>query len=349
MCAGSLRSKIPRSSSITPYSAKTIWLKQIKPKEAELKAFYERNKATYNNSIPEKRKVQYVVLDTAKIEAGVSVSHEDLQAYYDQHRDDYRVPEQVNVSHILIKTPLPGPDGKVDPKGVEEARKKAEDVLKQLKAGGNFAELAKKYSEDPGSGKNGGSLGWIGKGRTVPEFEQTAFSLAKGATSGLVQSSYGFHIIRLDDKQAAHVKPLDEVKDQIEGSIKQQKAAQAAANQVNALLAQARSAGLDKAAAAKGLNVISTDFVSRTDTLAGHWQFAAVHERGVWPGRKVPARPGADSAGLCRVPGIGDQAGFDSHVRRDSQPGRRRIQERARCRPAYSENPGAGRSRQGRT
>ena len=197
------------------------------------------------------------------------MSREDLQAYYDQHRDDYRVPEQVNVSHILIKTPLPGPDGKVDPKGVEEARKKAEDVLKQLKAGGNFAELAKKYSEDPGSGKNGGSLGWIGKGRTVPEFEQAAFSLAKGATSGLVQSSYGFHIIRLDDKQAAHVKTLDEVKDQIEGAIRQQKAAQAAANQVNSLLTQARSLGLDKAAAAKGLNVINTDFVSRTDALPG--------------------------------------------------------------------------------
>jgi peptidyl-prolyl cis-trans isomerase D len=244
-------------------------LKQINPNETELKAFYERNKASYNNSIPEKRKVRYVVLDNAKIEAGVSVSREDLQAYYDQHRDDYRVPEQVNVSHILIKTPLPGGDGKVDPKGVEEARKKAEDVLKQLKAGGNFAELAKKYSEDPGSGKNGGSLGWIGKGRTVPEFEQTAFSLAKGATSGLVQSSYGFHIIRLDDKQAAHVKTLDEVKDQIEGAIKQQKAAQAAANQVNGLLAQARSTGLDKAAATKGLNVITTDFVSRTDALPG--------------------------------------------------------------------------------
>ncbi len=155
------------------------------------------------------------------------------------------------------------------PREWKRRARRREDVLKQLKAGGNFADLAKKYSEDPGSGKNGGSLGWIGKGRTVPEFEQTAFSLAKGATSGLVQSSYGFHIIRLDDKQAAHVKTLDEVKDQIEGSIRQQKAAQAAANQVNALLAQARSAGLDKAAAAKGLNVISTDFVSRTDSLPG--------------------------------------------------------------------------------
>src|SRR6266852_1725031 len=244
-------------------------LKQIHPSDAELKAFYDRNKATYNNSIPEKRKVRYVVLETAKIMAEASVSPQDLQGYYDQHREDYRVPEQVSVSHILIKTPLPGPDGKVDPKGVEEARKKAEDVLKQLKAGGNFGELAKKYSEDPGSGKNGGSLGFIGRGRTVPEFEKTAFSLPKGATSDLVQSSYGFHIIRVDDKQAAHLKTLDEVKDQIEGSIREQKAAQAASNQVNALLAQARGTGLDKAAAAKGLNLVDTDFVSRTDGLPG--------------------------------------------------------------------------------
>jgi peptidyl-prolyl cis-trans isomerase D len=244
-------------------------LKQIQPNEAELKAFYERNKATYNNSIPEKRKLRYVVLDMAKIQAGTAVSREDLQVYYDQHKDDYRVPEQVSVSHILIKTPLPGADGKVDGKGVEEARKKADDVLKQVKAGGNFAELAKKYSEDPGSGKNGGSLGFIGRGRTVPEFEKAAFSLAKSSTSDLVQSSYGFHIIRVDDKQAAHVKTLDEVKDQIEESIKQQKAAQAVTNQVNALLGQARSAGLEKAAAAKGLQVVSTDFVSRTDTLPG--------------------------------------------------------------------------------
>src|SRR6478672_2113648 len=148
-------------------------------------------------------------------------------------------------------------------------RSKAEGILKQLKAGGNFAELAKKDSEDPGSGKNGGSLGFIGRGRTVPEFEKAAFSLPKGSISDLVQSSYGFHIIRVDDKQAAHLKTLDEVKDQIEQSIKQQKAGQAVTNQVNALLSQARSAGLDRAAAAKSLQVVSTDFVSRTDNLPG--------------------------------------------------------------------------------
>jgi peptidyl-prolyl cis-trans isomerase D len=244
-------------------------LKSIHPTDAELKAFYERNKATYNNSIPEKRKLRYVVLETAKVEAQTQVTPDDLQAYYDQHRDEFRVPEQVNVRHILIKTPLPGPDGKVDAKGAEEARKKAEDVLKQIKSGGNFAELAKKYSEDPGSAKNGGSLSWIGKGRTVPEFEKAAFSLPKGGTSDLVQSSYGFHIIHVDDKQDAHLKTLDEVKDQIQSTIKQQKAARAADSQASALLTQARTAGLDKAAAARGLQVISTDFVSRSDSLPG--------------------------------------------------------------------------------
>jgi len=244
-------------------------LKEIHPGDTELKAFYERNKATYSNSIPEKRKIRYVLLDTARVQAQTPVTREDLQAYYGQHRDEFRVPEQVNVQHILVKTPLPGHDGKADPRGAEEARKKADDVLKQLKAGGDFSELASKYSEDPGSAKNGGSLGWIGKGRTVPEFEKVAFSLPKGSTSDLVQSSYGFHIIHVDDKQEAHVKLLDEVKDQIEPTVKQQKAARAADSQANALLAQARSAGLDKAAAATGLEVVTTDFVSRTDSLPG--------------------------------------------------------------------------------
>jgi peptidyl-prolyl cis-trans isomerase D len=244
-------------------------MKQIHPGDAELKAYYDAHKASYNNSIPEKRKVKYAVLDTAKLQAETPVSPEELQSYYADHRDDYRVPEQVSVRHILIKTPLPGPDGKVDQKGVDEARKKAEDILKQVKAGGNFADLAKKFSEDPGSAKDGGSLGFIGKGRTVPEFEKAAFSLPKGGTSDLVQSSYGFHIIHVDDKQDAHVKTLDEVKAQIEPVIRQQKAGKIADTKANTLLTQARTEGIDKAAAASGLQVVNSDFVSRTDTLPG--------------------------------------------------------------------------------
>src|SRR5881296_655113 len=182
-------------------------LKEIHPSEAELKAFYERNKTTYNNSIPEKRKIRYVVVDTAKIQAETQVIHEELQAYYSQHRDEYRVPEQVKASQILIKTPLPGPDGKVDPNGIEEARKKAEDVLKQLKSGAKFEELAKKYSQDAESAKNGGSLGWIQRGRfPSAAVDKAAFSLPKGTASDVINAGYGFDIIRVDDKQEAHVK-----------------------------------------------------------------------------------------------------------------------------------------------
>jgi peptidyl-prolyl cis-trans isomerase D len=243
--------------------------KTVQPSEAELKAFYDRNKAQYTNSIPEKRKIKYVAIDNSRLEAQTQISAQDLQAYYDQHREEYRVDQQVNVRHILIKTPLAGPDGKVDQKGVDAARKKSEDILKQVKAGGNFAELAKKNSEDTGSAENGGSIGWIGKGRTVPQFESAAFSLPKGATSDLVQSSYGFHIIHVDDKQDAHLKTLAEVKEQIEPVLKQQKVASAVESESSALLSQARSGGLEKAATAKGLQVITTDFVSRNDALPG--------------------------------------------------------------------------------
>jgi peptidyl-prolyl cis-trans isomerase D len=243
-------------------------LKALHPAEAELKAFYDRNKQTYVNSIPEKRQLKYVVLDNTKMLAQTQVTQQDLASYYDQHRDEYRVPEQVNVRHILVKTTPPGPDGKVDPKALDTARAKAEDVLKQVKGGGNFADLAKKYSEDT-TAKEGGSLGWIGRGKTVPEFEKVAFSLPKGGTSDLVKTTFGFHIIHLDDKQEAHIKTLDEVKSQIEPLIKQQKAGEAAQHAADQLLADAKATSLEKAASAKGLQVISTDFVTSKDILPG--------------------------------------------------------------------------------
>ncbi len=244
-------------------------LKGLHPSDLELKAFYDRNKATYNNSIPEKRKIKYVLIDTAKLQSEAQVSQQDLQKYYDQHRDEYRVPEQVNVRQILIKTPLPGTDGKVDQKGIDAARSKAEDALKQLKAGAKFEDLAKKYSEDPSS-KNGGSVGWIKRGGfPVPEVDKAAFSLAKGGTSDVINAGYAFVILRVDDKQDAHLKTLAEVKDQIEPILKQQKAQQAADAGASALVSQARTAGLDKAAAAKGMPVVATDFISRTDSLPG--------------------------------------------------------------------------------
>ena len=243
--------------------------KGLNPTPEELKAFYDSHQRNYANSIPEKRKIKYVLIDTSKIKDSVPVTQEDLQAYYDQHRDQYRLAEQAKVSHILIKTPLPGPDGKVDEKGAADAQKRTEDLLKQLKNGAKFEDLARKYSEDPGSAKEGGSLGWIGKGRTVPEFEKVAFSLPKGQISGLVKSSYGFHIIRVDDRQEAHMKTLNEVKAEIEPVVKQQKAQAAAQKQADDLLQHAKTEGLEAAASAAKLPVVTTDFIARRELLPG--------------------------------------------------------------------------------
>jgi len=243
--------------------------KGLHPADAELKAYFESHKQGYVNSIPEKRKVKYAAIDVSKSEAAVQVTPDELHNYYNDHRDQYRTPEQVKVSHILIKTPLPGADGKVDEKGVTEAQNRAADLLKQLKGGAKLEDLATKYSEDPGSAKQGGSLGWIGKGQTVPEFEKTAFSLPVGQISDLVKSSYGFHIIRVDEKKDAHMKTLDEVKDQIEPILKHQKAQQIAQKQAEQLLKDARAKGLEAAAAALGDSVIITDFFGRKDLLPG--------------------------------------------------------------------------------
>jgi peptidyl-prolyl cis-trans isomerase D len=244
--------------------------KGLHPTDDELKAFYESHKASYANSIPEKRKVKYAVVETGKAEAGVQVTPDDLRKYYDDHRDQYRVPEQVKVSHIWIKMPLPGADGKTDDKAVAEAQHRADDLLKQIKSGAKFEDVAKKYSEDPGSANVGGSLGWIGKGQMAAEFEKAAYSLPKGQISDVVKSLDGFHIVRVDDKQDAHVKPLDEVKSTIEPILKHQKGQQAAQKQAEALLKQARTPeGLDAAAAEQHIAVINSDFFGRKDMLPG--------------------------------------------------------------------------------
>jgi peptidyl-prolyl cis-trans isomerase D len=273
--------------------------KGLHPTTEELKAFYDSHQKSYANSIPEKRKIKYAVLDTGKIQAGVQVTHDDLQAYYNAHRDQYRVAEQVKVSHILIKTPLAGSDGKVDEKGVAEAQRRAEDLLKQLKAGARFEDLAKKNSEDPGSAKEGGSLGWIGKGRTVPEFEKAAFSLPKGQMSDLVKSSYGFHIIRVDDKQDAHMKTLDEVKGEIEPILKQQKTQDIAQKQAEDLLQQAKTQGLDAAAAAKGVSVVTSDFFSRRDLVPGLGPAPQFMDAVFTAGEKSPPEMASTSQGFA--------------------------------------------------
>jgi peptidyl-prolyl cis-trans isomerase D len=246
-------------------------LKTLHPTEPELQAFYERNKQTYVNSIPEKRQLKYVVLDNGRILAQTNVTQQQLEDYYNQHRDEFRIPEQVTVRQIVINKPLPGSDGKIDQKALDAARAKADDVAKQLKAGANFADLAKKYSDDA-TKEQGGLVGSV-RPDVFPDaaVKAAVTSTAKGKSSDVISAGYAFVIIRVDDRQEARVKPLAEVKDQIEPLIKQQNAAQEGQRAADQLLSQAKAGGssLEKAAASKGLQVTTTDFVTSRDALPG--------------------------------------------------------------------------------
>ena len=246
-------------------------LKTLHPTEPELQAFYERNKQNYVNSIPEKRQLKYVVLDNARMLAQTIVTQQQLEDYYSQHRDEFRIPEQVTVRQIVINKPLPCSDGKIDQKALDAARAKADDVAKQLKAGANFADLAKKYSDDA-TKEQGGLVGSVRPDVFPDAAVKTAVtSTPRGQTSDVISAGYAFVIIHVDDRQEARVKPLAEVKDQIEPLIKQQNAAQEGQRAAEQLLSQARASGssLEKAAASKGLQVTSTDFVTSRDALPG--------------------------------------------------------------------------------
>ncbi len=187
---------------------------KIEPTDADLTAYFEKNKARYN--VPERRTVRYALLSFDQLREHANVSDDDIKAYYNQHLEQYQLPDRAHVAHILFKTV-----GKTDAE-VEEIRKKAEDVLKKAKSGANFADLAKQYSEDTTKDK-GGDLDWIVRGQTVPEFEQAAFSLPKGAVSDLVKTQYGFHIIKVIDRQMARTQTLDEVRPQILATLQQEK------------------------------------------------------------------------------------------------------------------------------
>jgi peptidyl-prolyl cis-trans isomerase D len=243
--------------------------KTIKPTDTELKAFFDASLARYANAIPEKRQIKYFVLNEKDVAAKITVDPAAVQRAYSANQESYRVPERVKVRHILIETPKPGPDGKVDQKAIDEARVKAQDVLKQVKATGDWAGLAKKYSGDPGSKDKGGELDWVGRGQTVAEFDKIAFSQSKGQISDPVQSSFGFHIIQTEDKEDAHLKPLAEVKAGIEDNLKQDKIKTEMNRLANEAQDVARKQGLDKAAAKYSAHVEESNPVGHGDILPG--------------------------------------------------------------------------------
>ena len=235
---------------------------KITPDVTEIKAAYEKNRSKYQ--VPEKRVVRYGLIDLTQLRQNAQVSDADLKAQYQQNIQQYEVPNRVHAEHILLMTV-----GKTDAE-IEEIHQKAEDVLKQAKKGTNFEDLAKKYSEDPGSKDKGGDLGWITQGQTVPEFEKIAFGLEKGKISDLVKTQYGFHIIKVLDKETAHTKPFEEVKDSIRAPLlltKTDKMASDEADQLSATIRRSNKVSLDELGKQFHLSLGETRPVTATDPI----------------------------------------------------------------------------------
>jgi len=186
----------------------------VKPTPDEVKAYFEKNKSFY--PMPETRNFQLIVADLGKIAQTIQISDSQVEAYYHSHMDQYRTPDRVHARHILLST-----TGKADADKVK-IKARAEDLLKQLRAGANFAELAQKNSEDPGSASKGGDLGWVVRGQMVKEFEDTTFALKPTEISNVITTQYGFHIIQVLEKEPARLKTLEEVKAQILSALRNQ-------------------------------------------------------------------------------------------------------------------------------
>jgi len=181
-----------------------------------VRKYYETAKASF--TLPVKLSYQVVVLDQEKVAASINVTDDQLRAAYSGALDNFRMPERVHARHILLKT-----EGKSDAEK-KALLAKAQDLLKQLKSGADFAELAMKNSED-GSKDQGGDLGWFTRGQMVPEFETATFALKPKELSGVVTSQFGYHIIQVLEKDPAKVKPFEEVKDELAKEVRAQSVA----------------------------------------------------------------------------------------------------------------------------
>jgi peptidyl-prolyl cis-trans isomerase D len=233
---------------------------------AELQTAYNRMKASY--TIPESRNAQVILIDQDQVAATVKVPEAQLQAYYEAHKDDFRVKDRVKVRRILFDTV-----GKV-PDEVAKIKAKAQDVLKQARAAGaDFAALAKKNSQDQATVDKGGDLGWMQREQlsALGPFADVAFKLKPGEVSDLVTTQFGFDIIKVEEKEPSGLQPFDKVRDQIAPKI----SGQLVIDKMQTLAAQAR-ADLMKApqsgeqiASKLGLQFVKADDVLPEGVIAG--------------------------------------------------------------------------------
>jgi peptidyl-prolyl cis-trans isomerase D len=260
---------------------------EAEPTEAEIKAYYDTHKASFQT--PEKRSLAIILLDPNKAATPLP-SDAELRKDYAAKQDTFRTPERVQARHILIKS---------DASNDAAMKAKAEGILKQIQGGGDFAKLAMENSDDPGSKAQGGELGFIVKGQTVPEFEKAAFSLQPGQTSGLVKTTYGYHIIQVEKHEPAHLASFDEVKAQLTADAMQRAQAAEMQNLADKAVAELHKDPLhpEKAAEALGTTLIHADNIQTGDPIPG------IGVSKEFSDAVAPLRKGEMTAGPIVLPG----------------------------------------------
>ena len=205
---------------------------EVEVSEEDLQSYFETNQLDFAR--PAQRKVRFITLTPQIFVSAITVRDREIERYYNQNLFRYETPEQVGASHILFKT---SPDTDED-----AVRQKAEGVLARAKSGEDFAELAREFSDDT-SGELGGDLGVFPRGQMVPEFEQAAFSMSAGQISDLVQTTYGFHIIKVTSRQEPLARSLESVKEEVRSTITQDKARQLMEGAVASAAAKLQASG----------------------------------------------------------------------------------------------------------
>ncbi|PWF25603.1 SurA N-terminal domain-containing protein [Corticimicrobacter populi] len=236
------------------------------PTEAQIKAWYDANQDALRQ--PEQVAIEYLVLDEPAATQGVTVTDQDIADYYAQNKSQFTRPERRRASHILVTLPS-GADEATKAK----ARAEADALLQEARANPEgFADMARNRSQDPGSAGQGGDLGWIARNTLFNSVEDAVYGLQPGEISGVIESPFGFHILRLTQYEPEQVKPLEEIRAEIEQDIRQQVAAQRFADMATTLtrLIYEQRDSLQPAADALQLQIRKADGIARTELLEGN-------------------------------------------------------------------------------
>jgi peptidyl-prolyl cis-trans isomerase D len=237
---------------------------QVAVDDGSLQSYYQSHQDKYKD--PEKRQISYVLLKTDDFLDKIQVTEDEIRQSYEENKEKYQRDAEVKARHILFSVKEDAP-----PEEVEKVKAEARKVLDQAKKGADFAELAKKHSKDPGSAANGGDLGFFAADRMEPAFSEKAFSLKPGEISDLVQTPYGFHIIKVEETRPERTSPLEEVRGEIELSLKRERAQDLAFAKAREFADQAfAQKDIAKAAQAQNLTLAGSEaWVGQRDQLPG--------------------------------------------------------------------------------